>query len=217
MLNSRVAVAVGLGLVGAGLLVGPSLGQNDAAVGRTNATAGAAAAAKAPAVAVIGTIDLGAIMKGYDKAKFLAQEFEAAYNAKAGELMKLNSEREQEAEMIQRVAPGSPDFKKRQEKMSSLKAQLEAGRESAQSEFMLRDAEIRTTLYKEVQDMVARVAYKKKMNMVIRYSNDPISPTNTDSVIAAMSRTVMYIDPQNDLTREVIGYLNMQYKQNATW
>lgn len=213
MLNLRATAAMGLGLVGVALMVGPTLGQNDAAVGRAN-TAGSAAA-KTPAVAVIGTIDLGAVMKGYDKAKFLAQEFEAAYQAKSLELMKINNERNQEGEMIEKLTPGSTEFKKKTEKMAQLKAQLEAGREAAQSEFMLRDAEIRTTLYKEVQDMVGRAAYQKKMNLVIRYSNDPISPTNTDSVIAAMSRTVMYVDPQNDLTELVIKYLNFQYKQNG--
>jgi Skp family chaperone for outer membrane proteins len=214
MINSRAAVATGLGLVGVALLVGPSLGQNDAAVTRSNTTAtNAAPAPKPPAVAVIGTIDLGAVMKGYDKAKFLYQEFEGAYHTKANQLMKLQSERQQEMEMIEKVTPGGDEFKKRQERLSKLKAEFEAGREQAQSEFMLRESEIKTTLYTEVQEMVSRVAYSRKMNLVIRYSNDPISATNTDSVMAAMSRTVMYTDPQNDLTRDVVYFLNVQYKK----
>jgi outer membrane protein len=213
MLKTRTAAAVGLGLVGVALIVGPSLGQSDNSVSRTNA--GSAAAPKGPGPAVIGTIDLGAVMKGYDKAKFLAQEFEAAYQAKAGELMKINNERQQAGEELEKVQPGSVEYKKRTERMSELKVKLEAGREQAQGEFMLRDAEIRTTLYKEVQDMVARAAHQRGLTLVIRYSNDPISPTNTDSVIAAMSRTVMYTDPATDLTRDVINWLNIQYKRSG--
>ena len=212
VISSRALVAMGLCTAGLGLLVGPSLGQQpDGGVRRTaNSTSTAAPAAPVPPV--IGTIDLDSVFKNYEKVKVSSEEFNAAAMSKKNELMKIQAEAQQEAEMLAKLTPGTDDFKKHENKVTELKARYEAGREQAEREFASREAEAMATLYKEIQAMVARVAKWKKMTYVVKVSNQPISGGNPNSVMAAMANTMVYADPRNDITNDVVYNLNRMYK-----
>jgi outer membrane protein len=217
IVSSRAVVAAGLGVLGLGLLVGPSLGQQpDASVRKAasqpQAQPAAAPRPPAPAPATFGSIDMGAVFKGYDKVKSSSEEFRAAVMAKKNELMKVQAEMQQEAEKLAKMMPGTVDAKKIEDHMTQLKAQVEAGRESAEREFALREAEMLATIYKEVQSMVNRVAKHRGITYVLRVSNDPITSSNPNSAMMAIERTVVVADPQNDITDEVVRYLNYDYK-----
>jgi len=210
MIVSRAAVAVGFGVVGVGLLVGPTLGQQDGGVQKANTRA--AAAPKPAAPAVIGTVDLGNVFKNYDKFKVAQEEFKSAAMAKSNELMKLMNEAQTEADQLAKMTPGSHDYKKHEDKISDLKAKHEAGREQAQRDFTLREAEMMSTIYKEVSEMVAAVAAQRGMTYVVKVSNEPVNASNPNSVVAAIERAVVYADPKNDITEVVVYWLNQRYK-----
>jgi outer membrane protein len=211
VISSRAIVAVGLSAVGLGLLVGPSLGQQpDAGVRRTASPSTAAPAA--PISPVIGTIDMDAVFKNYDKVKVSSEEFKAAALARKAVLQKIQVDAQQEAEILAKLTPGTEDFKKHENRVTELKAQFEAGRETAERDFASREAEAMATLYKEVQAMVARIAQWKKMTYIVKVSNQPISGSNPNSVMAAMANTMVYADPRNDITNDVVYNLNRIYK-----
>ena len=211
VISSRAIVAVGLSAVGLGLLVGPSLGQQqDAGVRRTASPSTAAPAA--PISPVIGTIDMDVVFKNYDKVKVSSEEFKAAALARKGDLQKIQAEAQQEAEILAKLTPGTEDFKKHENRVTELKAKFEAGREQAERDFASREAEAMATLYKEVQAMVARIAQWRKMTYVVKVSNQPISGSNPNSVMAAMANTMVYADSRNDITNDVVYNLNRIYK-----
>ena len=211
VISSRAIVAMGLSAVGLGLLVGPSLGQQqDGGVRRTASPSTAASAA--PISPVIGTIDMDAVFKNYDKVKVSSEEFKAAALARKGDLQKIQADAQQEAEILAKLTPGTEDFKKHENRVTELKARFEAGRESAERDFASREAEAMATLYKEVQAMVARIAKWRKMTYIVKVSNQPISGSNPNSVMAAMANTMVYADPTNDITNDVVYNLNRIYK-----
>jgi len=209
--STRAAWALGLGFAGLAIAVGPTLGQQqDAGVRKTAASA---APAKAAIPAVIGSVDLDAVFKGYDKVKADSEEFKSAAQVKKGELMKLQAEAQQEQEMLAKMAPGSPDAKKHEERITALKAQHQAGMESAEREFAMKEAQALATLYQEIQFMVTQIAQYRGMTYIVKVSNEPITGANPNSVMAAMSKTVVYADPQSDVTNHVIHNLNLRYKK----
>jgi outer membrane protein len=218
VVSSRAIVAVGLGLAGVGLLAGSSFGQGPAQdpAARKAASQGQTQPGTKPpppAAAVFGTVDVEAVLKGYDKFKAQQEEFNAAAKAKHGELMKIKAEAQSEAEKLPKLTPNSVDAKKVEDRLTALKAQFEAGRESAEREFALRQAEMLATMYREVQDMVRRIAEYKGMTYVVQVSNEQVSGTDPNSVMVAMARTVVYADPRNDITRDVIHNLNVAYQR----
>jgi len=216
VVSIRAIGAMGLGLLGLAVLVGPTLGQQpqDPAV-RKATTQAAAAAPQPPTPVTVGCIDVGAIFKGYDKVKANTEEFRAAVMAKKNELMKLMAEAQQESETIAKLTPGSVDFKKHEDRITQLKAQSEASREQYEREFTLREAEMIATLYKEVQSMVGRIAKFRGFVYVVRVSNDPITGANPNAAMAAVERTIVYADPRNDITNDVIFNLNREYKASG--
>jgi Skp family chaperone for outer membrane proteins len=212
VISSRAILAIGLGTVGLGLLVGPSVGQQqqDGAVRRTASTTPATPTAPVPPV--IGTIDMDAVFKNYEKVKASSEEFKSAALARKAQLQKIQQEAQQEGEILAKLTPGTEDFKKHESRVTELKAQFEAGRENAERDFASREAEAMATLYKEVQAMVARVAQWHKMTYIVKVSNQPISGSNPNSVMAAMANTMVYADPRNDITNDVVFNLNRIYK-----
>ncbi len=207
--SSRLIVAVGLGVVGAGLLAAPIQGQQDGAVRKTN---GGASQFKEGIPAVIGTIDLDAVFKNYEKVKYANEEFQAALKARQGDLMKLQQEMVQEAELLQRFTPGQEDFKKQENKLTEMKAKLEAGREQAEREFQSREAEAMASLYNEVAEVAKKIARARKMTNVMKVTNKQPSGSDPNSVMAAMSNPLVYFDPANDITQDVVYNLNAVYK-----
>ena len=211
VISSRAMAILGLGTVGFGLLVGSSLGQQqDTSVRRTASPN--AAAPSIPTTPVIGTVDMDAVFKNYEKVKVSSEEFKAAALARKADLQKIQVEAQQEAEILAKLQPGTEDFKKHENKVTQLKAQFEAGRELAERDFAGREAEAMATLYKEVQAMVARVAQWRKINYVVKVSNQPISGSNPNSVMAAMANTMIYADSRTDITNDVVYNLNRMYK-----
>ena len=211
VVSTRAVLVVGLVLVGVTSLVGPSLGQQPDSGVRKAATQ--AATSKPTAPATFGTIDMGAVFKGYDKVKSSSEEFKAAAMARKNGLVKHMTEAQQESELLAKMTPGSPDFKKHEDRITELKAKYEAEREQAEREFSMREAEMLATLYKEIQSMVSRVAEAKALTYVMRVSSDPISGQNPNSVMAAIDRTVVYADPRSDITGYVVYNLNLEYHQ----
>jgi len=211
VISSRVILTMGLCAVGLGLMVGPSVGQQpDGGVRRTANTSSKEPTPPIPPV--VGTVDLDSVFKNYEKVKVSSEEFKAAAMSKKGDLMKIQAEAQQEAELLAKLTPGTDDFKKHENRVTELKARYEAGREQAEREFASREAEAMATLYKEIQAMVARVAQWRKMTYIVKVSNQPISGSNPNSVMAAMANTMVYADPRNDITNDVVFNLNRLYK-----
>lgn len=214
--SSRGLLAIGLSLTGLALLVGPSLGQQQDPSVRKATGQNSSKPPAPPIPPSVGSVDMEYVFKNYEKVKVANKEFNAAMLARKQELMKIMSEAQQEAEMMQKFNPGSADYKKHESRVTELKARHEAGRESAEREFALRQAESMATLYKEIQAMVARIAQWHGMNYVVKVSNQPITGTDPNSVMGAMSSTVIYADPRNDITNDVVHNLNRYYRESAS-
>jgi outer membrane protein len=215
VVSTRTMAALGIGTLGLAVLIGPALGQQpqDSAVRKATTQATAPGTKPAPPVPVtVGCVDMSAVFKSYDKVKVNSEEFKAAVLAKKNELMKFMAEAQQESETLAKLTPGSVDFKKHEDRISELKAKHEASREQYEREFTLREAEMLGTLYKEIQSMVSRIAQFRGFNYVVRVSNDPVTGSNPNSVMMAIERPIVFADPRNDITSEVIFHLNREYK-----
>ena len=136
--------------------------------------------------------------------------------ATKNELMKIQDEAQQEARNAGKADAGRPKTSRStRTSVTELKARYEAGREQAEREFASREAEAMATLYKEIQTMVARVAQWRKMTYIVKVSNQPISGGNPNSVMAAMANTMVYADPRNDITNDVVYNLNRYLQANG--
>ncbi len=92
---------------------------------------------------------------------------------------------------------------------------MEAGKEQYEREITLRQAETMATLYKEVQAYAGWVAKQRGITHVITMTNTPPSASEPNSVLAAVNRPLIYGDPSNDITNDVVYWLNEKYRSMA--
>lgn len=213
----RALLVASMSLGVTGLAVAQQAQQADRAVQRTASNTGGAAtnAPAAPVPAVIGSIDMEAVFKSYEKVKVTSDEMQAKALAKQNELQKLVADMKAAAEKQQSLAPNSPEYKKFDQQLTQMKIQGQATQEQIQKEMAEMEAAALATLYREVQSMVSRVATYRGMTYVVKVSNEPLSASEPNAVMSAMSRTVVFADPRNDITQQVVQYLNIEYRKTA--
>ena len=163
----------------------------------------------------VGSIDIDRVLKEYEKFKVANQTLKAEAEARYKQVVDLANEGKAEQEKHAKFAPGSADAKRCEDKITQLKAQIEALRENSQREFAQKEAETMALIYNEVASMVKSVSKQRGLTFVVKYSDAPAVGTDPDSVVAAMSRTMIFADPSVDITNDVVAYLNWYYRQNA--
>jgi outer membrane protein len=205
-MSSRTAWALGLGLLSVTFLVGQSLGQ---------AGGSPKAEQPPPPPATLATIDIKAVIDGYDKAKFLNDQFQVEVRARQGELAKMGAKGQQLAKEMENFALGSAEYKDRENQVTKVRVELQAAREQAEREFAQKEADAMAQIYKEIQVMVKAVAEYYHYKYVVKVSNDSISGSDPNSVVAAISRPVVYADPGADITKTVLHNLNLQYARQG--
>jgi outer membrane protein len=214
-----MTLAIGLSLAGVVYLVAPTRGQApkaDPRVQGANAAANGArpAGALKPATpTIVGTIDLETVFKNYEKVKAVQKELSAAIQVRKGELMKYDDEARSVIEMMKKLNPGSEDYRKHENRLTELKAKMEASKEQAEREITLRQAETMATLYKEIQAYAKWVAQHRGITHVMMSSSAPPTGSDPNTVMAAISRPVVYSDSGNDITNDVVYYLNQSYQK----
>jgi outer membrane protein len=211
--SRRRALGVGLGLGSLLAVVGRALGADnrDKNVRKADAQTPAAEPAPFPAP-LVGTLDLDAAIKGYEKAKFVFDAINIEIQTKGRELSRLNDEGKDASAMLSKLNPGSEDARKIEDRITQIKAQLESGTRRAEREAQQRTADAMAALYKEVQDMTARVARQKRLTFVVRVSNTPVSGPSPEAITLTLgARPVVYADPRTDITADVVRHLNREY------
>ena len=169
-----------------------------------------------PTAAAVGFIDMDAVFRRYEKVKASDDALSAARLARKNELMTLQSEGQAEIEILSKLVPGSEDHKKHESRATELKARYAAGFEQTEREFARRQAEAMATFYREVQDTVAALAKVKGLTYVVKVGPRPRPDAQTDDFLVAMNSSVVYADPWNDLTEEVIRDLNRKFHAAGT-
>jgi outer membrane protein len=217
--SPRKLSAIGLSLAGFIFLVAPSQGQPpkaDPRVQGANATTNGSrpnGSLKQATPTVVGTIDLDNVFKNYEKVKAANKELGAAIQVRKGELMKYDDEARSVYEMMKKLNPSSDDYHKQENRLTEIKAKMEAGKEQAEREITLRQAETMATLYKEVQAYAKWVAQHRGITHVMTSTSTPPTGSDPNSVLAAVNRPIIYSDPANDITNDVVYYLNQSYQK----
>jgi Skp family chaperone for outer membrane proteins len=216
----RKILAIGLSLTGVVYLAAPSQGQapkGDAGVRATSSNGASGnrtgGALKQATPTVIGTIDLDQVFKNYDKVKACMKDLQSQIQVRKAELMKYDEQGRQEMELLRKFQPGSTDYRKHEDRITELKAKIDASREQYQREMELRQAETMAILYQEVEAYAGWVAKQRGITHVMVASSARPSGSDPNSVLAAVNRPVIFADRRNDITEDVITYLNQTYNK----
>jgi len=103
---------------------------------------------------------------------------------------------------------GTPDYKSLEEEISQRRAELAAKFELQGREFARREARIYHNVYQEITDATNRYIQQRGIDMVLRFSGDPVDPEQPDSVLASLNKPVVAYQGGVDITPAILQELN---------
>ncbi len=162
--------------------------------------------------AAVGSIDMDAVFKRYAKVVEVHKRYAADAESKQARLRLLQADAQEEAAMMQKFVPGSKDYVAREAHLTSLRQRIESEREGAEKELMSQQAREAARLLDEIQATIADIARARGFDYVVRADARPEPDASHLDVIAALKRSVLYANPRNDITEEVIRELNRRFE-----
>jgi outer membrane protein len=152
----------------------------------------------------VAVIDVGKVFKEYSKYKSLADTLKADIEAKENELKSMEQAMRGKAESIKSIK-AQADRDRIEKEIADLKFSFEKKRQTYRSDLMRREADMYTTIYKELTDMLAAYCKENSIHMVLRLQEDGEDP---QAVLQTINRQVVYCHPNLDLTTVMVQGLN---------
>jgi Skp family chaperone for outer membrane proteins len=155
----------------------------------------------------VAVIDISYIFKHHNR--FNANQ-EAMKKEVAGFEKYLQDERgrmQKLAERMKEFETGSPDYKKIDEEMARITAEVQVETQRKRKEFLEQEAKLYNNTYNEIVDEVTRFARQHGIALVLRFSSEAINPDDRQSVLQGVNRSVVYQDRLN-ITDIILQQIN---------
>jgi Skp family chaperone for outer membrane proteins len=167
----------------------------------------------------VGLIDMAFIFNNYKKFETLREDLRA-------EIMQSDQRAQQMAQQLEQIKaelqsgqfkPESQDYRDREKRFDSLTAEFNHFRRNAQREFLTKESNIYKTVYQEVTDAVKLYARYHRYTLIIRFNREGLdSSAEPADVHRSINSQVVFFNPDDDCTTQVLEYLNNKYNQPPT-
>jgi len=167
---------------------------------------------KGGAAPEVAAVDLSKILKEH-------KQFNALMEQMKGEVQKaeadLNKARESianlEKEIVNKYKPGTPEFKKAEEDLFRRKNEFNYQATTVKRDLMEKETAIYYQVNKQVSTAVEGFAKQYGIVMVLRYNSDTAQdPNDRQNVARELSKAIIYIRPDLDITPYIVQALNQQ-------
>jgi RNA polymerase sigma factor (sigma-70 family) len=162
--------------------------------------------------AAIGSIDMDAVFDRYEKARQANDELKAHMKSEQDRLAKLRYQIDELNLKKRKFSPESSDFALLESQIEALRKHAGSESEAVEREFDQRKASNMVALYGEIQQTTASLARAKGMIYVAKVESGLKPGMAPSQMMAVLNDSVVYSDPRNDLTEEVIRELNQRIK-----
>jgi Skp family chaperone for outer membrane proteins len=166
----------------------------------------------------VGLIDMAHIFKNYKKFTDLREDLKK-------EIESSDARSKQMVAQIQALqkkmknpmfAKDSPQQKQWRAQVIDLTGKYQLFHQQEQERFLDKEAQIYKTVYLEVTDAVAIYAKYYKFTLIIRWNKAGVrSAKDPKTILSGMNRLVIYSQPGDDITGEILKHLNGQYTKTA--
>jgi outer membrane protein len=174
-------------------------------------------AAKAPdAPHRIALIDMAQVFKKYKKFEIMREELKGKLQESEATFKQLATKLQQQQTELKNYKQGSDEYARLEKVLVEQTTKAEAFRKTQQRDLIRSEAQIYKTIYLEVSDAVQKFAQLRNYTLVLRFTADEESPSeNPEEVMRSLNKQVVYYRQNDDVTRNIVRYLNSQYEKSA--
>lgn len=158
----------------------------------------------------VAIVDIGQIFKGHpqfskqlEMLKGQADQFKAASIAAQQTLVV-------QAEELKGYRPDSPEYQALESKLAQESAAMEVQQRNKMRDLMLVEAKLHYDTYQQVNGLVEQYCDAQQIQLVLRYNNEQMDPKNPASVMQRVNSSVIFHNPNNDITQAIIRQLGGQ-------
>jgi outer membrane protein len=156
----------------------------------------------------VGVVDLAKVLKEYQQFQGLREQMRSRVEDKEGQLQKMMNEAKLIRDQQTKLDANSQTYRDNESKLTQKLAEIETFRQQTRRDLITEEATLYHDVYGNVRKAVAWVAEQRGVSLVLRISDDPISPSNPEEVIKAVNRQVLYSHDSLDLTDDVLQVIN---------
>lgn len=172
------------------------------AVGASTASGQATGERSAPGrrVPEIVLIDMGKIFKESVRFKKYMAELQAEMLKADADLKKQNDDIRTKMEELKGINTGSPDYKRRDDEITTLKTQLAVEVERQRKKFQKEEAKIWYAVYQRIQTAVDAYAKYNGIAVVLKFNSEVPDVENPEAVMRELQKPVLWYDGALDIT-----------------
>jgi Skp family chaperone for outer membrane proteins len=169
-----------------------------------------AAAHTASAQGVVAVLDVNKVFTLNQEFDLKIQQIrDEAESLKAGIQQKQEKIRN-EAMQLQTMTVGTPDRNQLEASLEQQQTALRTEARQAEADLLNKEAKLYYDTYQKMQGIVAQLAEKNNISLVLRFDSESIDPNNRPEVIMGVNRAVVYNDSGIDLTLLVLNAMGPQ-------
>ena len=163
----------------------------------------------------VAVVDVSKIFKHHIRFKQAQDDMRKEVQAFEAEMRQQQTKLQGLQATLKQSAPGSPDYKAKEEEMAKIASGLQVEMQLKRKEFLEKEAKLYSNTYNEVIGAVASFCNKNNIGIVHRFNSEPIDATNPQSVMQGVNRAIVYQQNLN-ITDFILDDLNRVPPQNPT-
>lgn len=121
----------------------------------------------------------------------------------------------QEAQQLQGMDPTSAQFKQIEATLEQRQTNLRTQAGQSERDLLVKEATAYYEIYQRMQTVVARIAQREGIALVLRFDGSAINPENRGDVIKGVTRNVVFFD-RLDMTDLVIDEMGPRVAERPT-
>ncbi len=155
----------------------------------------------------VAVVDVSYIFKNHEGFKAAMERMKQEVEAYEEHLKTQQSALLKEKERLNDFRPGTQDFDNLERSLADRGAKLQVDMQMKRKEFLEREARVYHDVYVMVEAAIREFAEMNGIELVLRYSAEPMDPQNRQSVLQGVNRPIVY-HRNLDITTEVLDRLN---------
>ena len=155
----------------------------------------------------VAIVDVGTIFKQHPSFARQLEGLKTQADAFKAEAMQAQQALATSAQALQDLKPDSDDFRTKQTELAKSAAALQVQQNGLMQKLMEKEAMLHFDTYEQVNALISAYCDERGIQLVLRYNNQEMDLAQPGSVMQKVNSSVVYHDPNNDITGEIIKQL----------
>ena len=172
-------------------------------------------AATTPIAGGVAIVDMTYIFEKYSGFQSKKDALQKDITLAEQELKSMQQAMQTLAERLKDYKPNTPDYNAIEEELAKRNAEGQVKMQKQKKEFLGREAKMFYSIYQEVSDEIKVFAERNSINLVLRFTGDPVDVDDPQQVVKELNKGVVYYSASIDITPHILEQLNRRQPRTA--